>query len=78
MMTRSPLKHSRTSRTKKSMLELPIPMLIIDIGIPLYRPVNVKKPRSEDKTSGFGDASRRMATALAREGDPTVSYQLLR
>lgn len=57
------------------MFGLPIPILIIDIGIPLYRPVIVKKPLSEDRVNSLGDASRKAATELAREGDPTVSYR---
>jgi hypothetical protein len=31
----SPVRHSRTSRTKKSMFGPPIPMLMIEIGTPL-------------------------------------------
>lgn len=57
------------------MLGLPIPMLIIDIAIPLYRPVIVKKPLSEDRTKGSGDASRKAATECALDGTPTVIYR---
>lgn len=51
-----------------------MPMLIIDTGTPLYRPVIVKNPLSEDRMNGLGDASSKAATELAREGDPTVNY----
>lgn len=54
----SPLRHSRTSRMKKSAMEFPMPMLMIDTGTPLYRPVMVVKPRSVLKRNGLGTASR--------------------
>ena len=73
-MEMSPLTHSRISRTKKSMFGPPIPMLTIDMGVRLYRPVMVRKPRSEESVKGGGDGSRRAAAiALARDGEPTVS-----
>jgi hypothetical protein len=50
-------------------------MLMMDIGMPLYRPVIVKNPLSEDKINGLGDASRNAATELALEGSPTVTYK---
>lgn len=73
MTNMSPLKHSRTSRTKKSILGLPIPILTIDTGTPLYRPVIVKNPRSEDSLNGFGCSSRYVAIVRALDGDPTVT-----
>ena len=70
--TMSPLRHSLTSRTKKSALGLPMPMLTIEIGTPWYRPVMVMKPRSVASRNGLGDASNRRAMRSALEGDPTV------
>ena len=43
----SPSRSSLHSRTKKSMLGKPIPMLTMLTGTPLYVPVIVKNPRSE-------------------------------
>jgi hypothetical protein len=45
----SPSRSSLHSRTKKSMLGKPIPMLTMLTGTPLYVPVIVKNPRSECK-----------------------------
>lgn len=69
----SPLMHSRTSRIKKSIFGLPIPMLTIDTGAPLYRPVMVKNPRSEDNLNGCGESSSNFAMVSARDGEPTVT-----
>ena len=60
------------------MFGLPIPMLTMDIGVPLYRPVIVRKPLSEERVNGLGIASKKVAIELAREGDPTVNYQRVR
>ena len=49
-----------------------MPMLTIDIGVPLKRPVIVKNPRSDDRTNGFGFLSKKDAIPVALEGDPTV------
>lgn len=48
-------------------------MLTIETGVPLYRPVIVKNPRSEFSTKGFGWASRNEAIVCALDGDPTVT-----
>lgn len=68
----SPVKLSLTSRTKKSVLGPPIPVLTIEIGTPLYRPVIVVKPRSEVSLNGVGLASRCFAISSALEGEPTA------
>ena len=47
----SPSRSSLLSRTKKSILGNPIPMLTMLTGTPLYVPVIVKKPRSECKAN---------------------------
>ena len=47
MIIISPLTHSLVSRTNISIRGKPIPMLMIEIGVPLYLPVIVKKPRSD-------------------------------
>lgn len=79
----SPVKDSRTSRTKKSVLGPPIPVLTIEIGIPLYLPVIVVNPRSEVSLKGVGVASRCFEINRALEGDPTaicrchVSHKIL-
>ena len=70
--TMSPLKLSRTSRMKKSILALPMPMLTMETGTPLYLPVMVRKPRSVLSRNGEGDASRKWATRSALDGAPTV------
>jgi hypothetical protein len=70
--------HSLISRTKKSMFGLPMPILTIDMGVPLKRPVIVKNPRSEDRTNGFGLVSKKEAMPFALEGDPTVICTILR
>lgn len=75
-MTMSPATHSLVSRTKKSILGVPIPMLIIVIGVPQYLPVIVRKPRSDRAVNGVGEASRKDAMVRAREGDPTVTILL--
>jgi hypothetical protein len=54
------------------MLGLPIPILTIEIGVPLYRPVIVKNARSDAKTNGFGRSSSNLAMVCALEGAPTV------
>ena len=72
--TMSPLTLSRTSRTKKSMLALPIPMLTMEIGTPLYLPVMVRKLRSVVTRNGEGEASRNVAMRSALEGEPTVTW----
>ena len=72
--TMSPLRDSRTSRTKKSAIALPIPMLTIETGTPPYRPVMVRNPRSVARRNGLGDASKNVAMRSAREGDPTVIW----
>jgi len=64
--------HSLISRTKKSMFGLPMPMLTMDMGVPLKRPVIVKNPRSDDRMNGFGVSSKKDAMVFALEGDPTV------
>ena len=71
--TISPSRHSRVSRTKKSMFGLPIPTLIMDIGVPKYRPVMVKNPLSENSSNGRGLSSRNSARDRALDGDPTVT-----
>jgi hypothetical protein len=48
---------------------------MIDTGTPLYRPVIVTKPRSEDNLNGFGYVSRWAAIVWALEGDPTVTLE---
>ena len=55
------------------MFGLPIPMLTIDMGVPLKRPVMVKNPRSDDSTNGFGFMSKKDAIPFALDGDPTVT-----
>ena len=50
-----------------------MPMLMMDTGTPLYRPVMVVKPRSELSVNGLGEASSADAIPFAREGDPTVT-----
>lgn len=74
MTTMSPDKHSRTSRTKKSMFGAPIPMLTIETGTCLYLPVMVRKPRSDARTNGVGLASSNVCRVLALECEPTVIY----
>ena len=49
-------------------------MLVTDTGTPLYRPVIVTNPLSEDRTNSLGDASNKAVTELAREDDPTVNF----
>ena len=49
-----------------------MPMLTIDMGVPLKRPVIVKNPRSDNRTNGFGFLSKKEAIPFALEGDPTV------
>jgi hypothetical protein len=51
----------------------PIPILTIDIGIPLHRPVMVKNPLSDERIKGFGLSSRKAASFSALEEEPTVS-----
>jgi hypothetical protein len=75
IISMSPLIHSLTSRTKKSMLGLPIPMLTIERGTPRNLPVMVRNPLSEDRTNGFGSASSFDAIVFAREGEPTVIWK---
>jgi hypothetical protein len=55
------------------MFGLPMPMLTIDMGVPLKRPVIVKNPRSDDRTNGFGFLSKKDAIPVALDGDPTVT-----
>src|SRR5258706_4308196 len=50
----SPSRSSLLSRTKKSILGKPIPMLTMLTGTPLYVPVIVKNPRSECKAKSPG------------------------
>ena len=69
----SPLKHSRTSRTKKSVLGNPIPVLAIEMGTPLYLPVIVMNPLSEVSLNGIGALSRCSAIISALDGDPTAT-----
>lgn len=45
-------------------------------GIPLYLPVIVRNPRSEERTKGVGRASRWVEMVRAREGEPTVMMRL--
>lgn len=73
MMTISPLTDSLVSRTKKSMFGPPMPMLTMETGTPLYRPVMVKKPLSDASLNGSGLLSNRAARASARDGLPTVA-----
>jgi hypothetical protein len=49
-------------------------MLTIETGISLYRPVIVRKPRSDNMVNGSGAASRKDATLRARDGVPTVTW----
>jgi hypothetical protein len=49
-----------------------MPILTIDIGVPLKRAVIVKNPRSDDKTKGVGFLSKKAAITFALEDDPTV------
>lgn len=49
-----------------------MPMLTIEMGTPLYRPVIVVNPRSEVRVNGGGDGSRYEAMACALEGVPSV------
>ena len=65
MITISPIKLSLASRTKKSMLGYPIPMLTMLIGTSLYRPVIVRNPLSEDNLSAVLGESRRFDIASA-------------
>jgi len=69
----SPLKHSRTSRTKKSVLGNPIPVLTIEIGTPLYLPVIVVNPLSDVSLNGAGVLSKWSAMIRALDGDPTAT-----
>jgi len=69
----SPLKLSRTSRTKKSVLGNPIPVLTIEIGTPLYLPVIVMNPLSEVSLNGTGVLSKCSAMTNALDGDPTAT-----
>ena len=62
MISISPVTDSLVSLTKKSMFGLPMPILITDTGTPLYRPVMVRNPLSDDRTYGFGLSSKRDAT----------------
>ena len=73
MTNMSPWRHSLTSRIKKSTLGPPMPMHTTDTGTPLYRPVIVRKPRSEYNENGLGDASKYVAMCSAREIAPTVT-----
>ena len=68
----SPLKHSRTSRTKKSVLGNPIPVLTIETGTPLYLPVIVMNALSEVSFNGTGAWSKSSAMIRALDGDPTA------
>jgi len=77
MIAMSPLTDSLISRTKKSILGLPIPILTIEIGVPLYRPVMVKNPRSDESTKGAGFSSKNEAIVFALEGVPTVTYMVI-
>ena len=72
MITIFPIKLSLASRTKKSMLGYPIPMLTMLIGTSLYRPVIVRNPLSEDNLSTAPGESRRFDIASALDWDPTV------
>jgi hypothetical protein len=58
---------------KKSTLGPPIPMLMIEMGTALYRPVMVMKPRSDDNVNSFGVTSRKDAILWARDAEPTVT-----
>jgi hypothetical protein len=49
-------------------------MLIMETGVPLYRPVMVRKPRSDSRVKGFGTSSRKVAIRFARDGLPTVTF----
>lgn len=49
-----------------------MPILTIEMGVPLKRPVIVKNPRSEERTNGTGVVSKKEAIRFALEGDPTV------
>ena len=69
----SPWRHSLTSRIKKSTLGPPMPIHTIDTGVPRYRPVMVRNPRSECNENGLGNASKFAAICLARESEPTVT-----
>ena len=51
-----------------------MPIHTIDTGTPRYRPVIVRKPRSEHNENGLGDASKYVAISLAREIAPTVTW----
>ena len=73
----SPLKDSRTSRTKKSVLGNPIPVLTIEIGTLLYLPVIVVNPLSEVSLNGAGVLSKWSAMIRALDGDPTATWDLL-
>ena len=72
----SPLKHSRTSRTKKSVLGNPMPVLTIEIGTPLYLPVRVMNPLSEVSLNNAGVLSKCSAIIRALDGDPTATWDL--
>ena len=75
IITMSPDRHSRTSRTKKSIFGAPIPMLTIETGTSLYLPVMVKNPRSDARTKGAGLASNSDCKILALVCEPTVIYR---
>jgi hypothetical protein len=51
-----------------------MPTATILMGTPSYKPVMVRKPRSDSRTNGGGWADSRIARLLAREGGPTVIY----
>lgn len=73
MITISPWTDSLISRTKKSMFGPPMPMLTIETGTLLYRPVMVRNPLSEASLKGFGLSSNKVASVSARDGEPTVA-----
>lgn len=50
-----------------------MPMHTIDTGVPRYRPVIVRNPRSEYNEKGLGDVSKYVAMCSAREIEPTVT-----
>ena len=72
----SPVKHSRTSRTKKSVLGNPMPVLTIETGIPLYLPVMVTNPLSEVSLNGGGALSKCSSMIRALDGCPTATCDL--
>lgn len=57
---------------KKSTFGLPIPILTMEMGTPLYRPVMVLNPRSEYSLNRLGVSSKNDAMLSARELEPTV------